>query len=307
MNTDPNWLLSTVVQSTAVFVAIVAGFIISRLLALSAERGGIQTKIRDIKLQMEIKKKNLESLKKRHLDWDAENFLENSDVLDLIIKSNGQISLTEALKKVTTCNRSEDELNPYWIDAITITKNAYHILEENFSKLEGIEDLDVLLKNLGLDLSSYRLKIYHRFFDQLLEYRKRRNPIGLIMDPIMAFKMPDISTADEINRYRILERDIENFERDNNALVTQLSDLEVQLTQLGQPRGIKLGIIFLAYFSLVGIVIPVFLLPYPPEQFTLTHKWSIFLLFFSGLLFFFIYLFTLIRQLAETSDSDNSS
>jgi len=37
----PNSLLSTVVQSAATFVAIAAGFIISRLLALSAERSGL--------------------------------------------------------------------------------------------------------------------------------------------------------------------------------------------------------------------------------------------------------------------------
>ena len=41
MYTDPNSLLSTVVQSAATFVAIAARFIISRLLALSAERSGL--------------------------------------------------------------------------------------------------------------------------------------------------------------------------------------------------------------------------------------------------------------------------
>lgn len=305
---DPNWLLSTVVQSAAAFVAIVSGFIISRLLALSTERGGLQKKVRDIKLQLVIKKQNLDILEKRLLKWDAENFLEDSDVLDMIIKSDGQISLAEAMRGVTGYNRCEDELRPYWDEAITVTENAFRIVKDKFSELKKSEDIDVFLKNLGLNLSSYRLKIYRRIYDHnLSEYEKKQNPFGAMRYSIASIEIPDISTADELNRYRTLGKDIETIGRDKNALETQLSDLEVQLKQLGQPKGVKLGIIFLAYFSLVGIVIPVFLLPFPPEQFTSTHKWVIFLLFISGLLFFFIYLFKLVRQLAETSNANKSA
>ena len=57
----------------------------------------------------------------------------------------------------------------------------------------------------------------------------------------------------------------------------------------------------------MGIVIPVFLLPFPVDQLTPVYKWFIFLLFVSGLLFFFIYLFILIRQLAEKSGSEKSA
>jgi hypothetical protein len=308
MITDPNWLLSTVVQSAAAFVAIVAGFIISRLLSLSAERSSLQAKVRDIKLQLGIKIKNLDELEKRLLEWDAEDFLEGSDVLDLITESGGQISLAETMKRVTGYSRSEEELRPYWDEAITVTQNAFQIVKDKFSELLDSEDIDVFLKNLGVNISSYRLKIYHRVFGKILnEYEKRRNPLGAMMSSISSFNMPDIRTVDEISRYRTLEQDIETIGREKNALETQLTDLEIQLKQLGQPQGVKLGIIFLAYFSLVGIVVPVFLLPFPPEKFTSTHKWIIFLLFISGLVFFFVYLFKLVRQLTETSNADKKA
>jgi hypothetical protein len=307
---DPNWLLSTIVQSAAAFVAIVAGFIISRLLALSAERSSLQAKVRDIKIQIGIKKQNLDVLEKQLLEWDAENFLKDSDVLDMIIESGGQISLAETMKRKTGCKRSEDELRPYWDEAITVTKNAFQIVKDKFSELAESGDIDIFLKNLGLNLYSYRQKIYFRVFGQISkEYEKRRNPFGVMMNSISSISMPDngIRSLDEINRYRSLEQDTETIGRDKNALETQLTDLEVQLKQFGRPKGVKLGIIFLAYFSFVGIVIPVFLLPFPPEQFTLTLKWGIFLLFISGLVFFFIYLFELVRQLAETSNADKST
>src|SRR3990172_2934199 len=163
--TDPNWLLSTVVQSAAAFVAIVAGFIISRLLALSSERGGFQARIRDVKLQVNIKKENIDVLEKRLLTWDAEEFLEDSNVVDKIIESEGQISLVDAMKQVTYLNRSEDELRPYWEDAIKVTKEAFHLVEENLTEfLVESENFEVLLKNLGVNISSYRLKIYQQVF-----------------------------------------------------------------------------------------------------------------------------------------------
>jgi hypothetical protein len=308
MITDPNWLLSTVVQSAAAFVAIVAGFIISRLLSLSAEKSGLQTKVRDIKLQLEIKKKILDELKQRLLEWDAENFLEDSDVLDLIIASGGKISLTEAMKRTTNHSRSEEELRPYWDEAIKVVQNAFQIVSENFSKLVNSDEFDVFLNNHGINTSSYRLKIYYRVFGKIqTEYEKRHNPLVAGINLKTLFRMPDIRSADEINRYRFCEQDIESIGRDKNALEIQLTDLEDHLKQFGQPQGVKLGIFFLAYFSLVGIVIPVFLLPFPPDQFTITLKWSIFLLFISGLVFFFIYLFKLVQQLSETSTTDKST
>jgi hypothetical protein len=137
--TDPNWLLSTVVQSAAVFVAIIAGFIISRLLALSAERGGLQTRVRDIKLQLAIKKQNIDVLEHRLLEWDAEDFLEDSDVLNMIIKSGGQISLVDAMKQVMGHNRSEDELRTYWDEAITVTINAFHLIKEKLPEFVSVQ------------------------------------------------------------------------------------------------------------------------------------------------------------------------
>jgi hypothetical protein len=307
--TDPNWLLSTIVQSSAAFVAIVAGFIISRLLALSSERSGIQARIRDLELQVSIKTENIDSLEKSLLTWDAEDFLEDSDVVDKIIESKGQISLTDAMKLVTYLNRSEDELRPYWEDAIKVTKEAFHLIEENLTEfLVESENFEVLLKNLGVNISSYRLKIYRQIFGfYLSEYEKRQNPFGAMMNSIANIRMPDFRSASEANSYETLKRDIENLKRDRSALDIQVSDLRIQLQQLGQPQGVTLGIIFLFYFSLVGIVVPILLMPFDTDKFTSYHKWAIIIFFVSGLIFFFVYLSKLVRQLVDKSNPNNTA
>lgn len=307
--TDPNWLLSTIVQSSAAFIAIVAGFIISRLLALSSERSGIQTRIRDLELQLNIKKENIDALEKNLLTWDAEDFLENSDVVDKIIESKGQVSLADAMKLVTYLNRSEDELRLYWEDAIKVTKDAFHLIEENLTEfLVESENFEVLLKNLGVNISSYRLKIYREIFDfYLREYEKSQNLFGAMMNSIANIRMPDFRSVSETNSYETLKRDTENLKRDKNALEIQVADLRIQSQQLGQPQGVTLGIVFLFYFSLVGIVVPILLMPFAIDKFTSYHKWAIITLFVSGLIFFFVYLSKLVRQLADKSNTNNTA
>ena len=53
MEPDPNWLLSTTAQSSAALVAIVGGFLLSRILALATERNGLA--LREAQLRDEVK------------------------------------------------------------------------------------------------------------------------------------------------------------------------------------------------------------------------------------------------------------
>ena len=48
MDADPNWLLSTTVQSTAALVGIVGGLLISRLVSLSSERAGLMRRLQAV-------------------------------------------------------------------------------------------------------------------------------------------------------------------------------------------------------------------------------------------------------------------
>jgi cell division protein FtsL len=241
---------------------------------------------------------------------DVFDFLEDADVFDKIIKYKGEISLIDAMKGVTGHPRTEDEIRPYWEKTIAATKNAFRLLNEHFSELpKKFEDLDFFLRDLGLKLSPHESKIYQRvYFILLSEYEKKHNLVLSIRDLVdTGFILPNYPSEDKLNRYRLLQRDIESLEQDKSALNTQVSDLKSQLRNFGKPQGVTFGIVILAYFSLVGIVVPLFLLPSTTDQFTSIHKWIIFGLFVSALLLFFFYLFTLVRQLTKQSNSDPSA
>jgi len=93
---DLNWLFSTIVQSAAALVAIVAGFIVSRLLALSAELSTIRSRLRDVDLQLKSKQEEYANIEDRILRRDARSFVGES--LFDFVKSRGDLDLHEAIR-----------------------------------------------------------------------------------------------------------------------------------------------------------------------------------------------------------------
>ncbi len=71
MTTDPNWLYSTIAQSSAAIVAIVGGFITATVLMLTAEKRSLVTQVSD-------KKRMLDSLAQS----DDDMMMPNVIVLD---------------------------------------------------------------------------------------------------------------------------------------------------------------------------------------------------------------------------------
>ena len=50
---NPNWLLATMAQSAAALVAIVGGFLVSRVVTLSSERQGLEQRGRELEQRMQ--------------------------------------------------------------------------------------------------------------------------------------------------------------------------------------------------------------------------------------------------------------
>ena len=71
MTTDPNWLYSTIAQSSAAIVAIIGGFITATVLMLTAEKRSLVTQVSD-------KRKKLDSLGRSN----AEEVIPNIIALD---------------------------------------------------------------------------------------------------------------------------------------------------------------------------------------------------------------------------------
>ena len=69
--TDPNWLLATMAQSAAALVAIIGGFLVSRVITLSTERRGLDRRVREMRESAEDKRKLLSDARqsRREVSW----------------------------------------------------------------------------------------------------------------------------------------------------------------------------------------------------------------------------------------------
>lgn len=105
---DPNWLFSTTAQSAAALVAIVGGFLVSRVLGLNTERERLLRKYRELRSRAQILGFSYQRLHEERLAVSKEWFLEAH--LGKIFDSRGQVSAAELLDDRIPIGSSEEEM-----------------------------------------------------------------------------------------------------------------------------------------------------------------------------------------------------
>jgi hypothetical protein len=74
---DLNTLISNIVTSTAALVAIIGGFLISRvIITLSSEKTGVKRKLNEVKNGVFAKEEMFKKIEQDILDEDAEDFID---------------------------------------------------------------------------------------------------------------------------------------------------------------------------------------------------------------------------------------
>ena len=76
--TDPNWLLATMAQSAAALVAIVGGFLVSRVVTLASEREGLEQRARDLERQRQDQAERLGEAHHLRQDTCWEQFVDRA-------------------------------------------------------------------------------------------------------------------------------------------------------------------------------------------------------------------------------------
>jgi hypothetical protein len=302
MATDPNWLFSTAAQSAAALVAIIAGFIVSRLLALSADRNSLQSRLTEIDLEIASTRRELKPIKRKILESDADDFIQ--EVFDQILSSKGEIKLEDAMATIGRPQTlSEAELRPFWDDIMESTKEAFIKVREylfgNTSK-----DLNEYLEEAGLEESNKQW-IHRRIFEHVEDeiertkmtvLNERFSVSGLLgggFGESGRYRLPEIQLPN--NKYSQWSRDAELLERQLSKLEASRERVDSQVRNFAKPTGLWFGFVTLVYFSLVGIIFPLVLMAYKSQGYSRT----VLFLFASALVIFFTFLSYLARQLSR--------
>lgn len=263
-------------------MAIIGGFLVSRVIAIASEQAGVQRKMREINNEIQTKVGYGDIILEYLHNIDISNFIEDRNVIRGLLEGK---SLEEIFKEQKTKSVSIAQLRPH------------------FEQLEEI--LEEILDAKETTLADLKEK-------QPLKHPKKERWYTLVLAGIdaMAYESPvtsllaggmNIPTPKIDKEYQEKEKMVSQFETELTILSAQKEEQKRILEDFGKPKYVTSGLIVLAYAAAVGIIYPSILLPYPKDTYDdhLT-KWWILGLFFSHIVAIFGYLFMAMRGLSRT-------
>lgn len=291
--TDPNWLLSTAAQSGAALVAIVGGFLVSRLVTLSAEREGIKRRLREVRETRALTETHLDAVSAErdrvYRKWFREHHLD--DVLTAL-GAVEPATLLAWMPRGSTQEQMELEAEALVMEV----REAAEAITTMYDSAKSPPDEVSLLRADGLVVPEHLEAIYEGVARIIAKQRRPRSSWGMGYEGLvlpslvprsdLAYQRPDTN----VQREQQLRGEVELLASDETRLVEALSSVE-------RPRFLRLGLGSFIYFALVGVLVPVVLMSLRPVPDALAARLVVALLFGSGLLSVVVYLVVALRDL----------
>lgn len=285
-------------------VAIIGGFLISRVIFLSSERNSIERRLCEIQNDLLAKEDMLKKYNLLLLEEDIEDFIRNNYKKILLEDKTLEQILNEDDSTILTT----EEVRPYVGELKEILEDILSMIKKSNCDYipQDFKEFMKIAEELRSPNITYRKEWYELVFDVVLELipeEKPDNPWGFNFQvPIESLKLPHITSQVEIQAYRDKVRERDRLENEIHILKLQKCEQEKILGDYGKPIGLWSGLLVLAYACFVGIVYPSTLLPYPEQVYNdILTKWVILSLFFSQLLVLFIYLALSMYKLTKTN------
>ncbi|TFJ93138.1 hypothetical protein [Lentibacillus salicampi] len=292
---DLNILISSIIAATAALVAIIGGFLVSRVISLSSERSTIERRLREINNDISVKEEMYERSNAALLEEDANDFITEHHE-DLILTDK---SIEQLINESDYNGFTKAKLDPFIKQFNSVKDEVITIIQKHEgSTIPGDFD-DIITGKSDLsnpDKKSWYELIYDVVYKNLPE-EKPANRFGIPHFTPPSFDFPAIKPAGEYQRYRDMVKECDQLADDLRALRAQKKEQQKILDDYGTPHGMWGGLGVLIYACVVGIAYPSTLLPYPADYYDdVETKWFLLILFFSELIVLFVYLaFSLYR------------
>jgi hypothetical protein len=289
---DPNWLLSTTSQSAAAIVAIVGGFLVSRVIGLTAERNALNARRDETQAALDHARSQLDEAEERLLRLDIADFLDLA--VKALLEEESYPPIEEMVAKVEYQARSPDELSADYKKVVALVKDARERIRQSWQRLQSFPR----------DYEDYRGQsgdredpedawgIHQDLFDAEMSTRaSERGPFG----PFQAIKfdlgslitppaMRAMQAQAEIERYRTAERAVEDLRIEVAGLTGQVDLIGQLIERVRLPRSIWWGYGVLVYLAVVGVLVPVTFLPKEASELSQVERYLVIGLFSSGVL-----------------------
>ena len=276
--------LTTIAAASASFVAVLGGFIASKLISIDSERSENLDRIKEIDEEIEYRTQNMNS-RQQEIDED--------DATGFIFDNFGDFMSCQSLESVYTNSEhpyiSFDALLPFWEKANEILKR---FKEKRYSG-EDVNGDDVPVEfanDFRNDDFSYAI------CKKIASYYKRRSrnsSAPMFVNPMLDFEPPRVVGAWYGKNVEIIREE----ENTIKWLELQRKQCETRRASLKKPKGVLWGIVIFALFSLLCIVAPLFITPFSTDSYAcfVIVKYGVLFVFTCGLSSVFGYLIWLLR------------
>jgi hypothetical protein len=293
-----------VAQSTAVLVAIVGGFLVSRLVSLSSERGELLHRRAELAARLELSHAAFADVYAERLAVSRETFRDRQ--LEVFVDQRGNVDVEAVLSDFTPIGSSADEMRPYAVELTDQVRDAFRRITQAFDDDEiPSSDLDELRNRIS-GIPNDQANVYSKVGKFLAD--ERRHDLGLLVNPLVHLSgIMGSSTIFWERQDTRISREAE-LRAQVSALVAEIQLIDEQADRFSRPQGVMAGIGVLAFFALMGVIYPMVVMatkPVPSDLSTRRLLVSAFIIGFITLLGYVVYYLRGVR-LHEEPRSDET-
>ncbi|WP_314191924.1 hypothetical protein [uncultured Arthrobacter sp.] len=272
---DPSTLLSALSQASAVLVAIIGGFLVSRLVAISSEREGIRRLVEAAAGRIGHIEADLKEARRTRLDR-AERYFYEVAVEKLL--ENPSLDLDALIQEHVARGTTEEEFKPYAVSLRQRVQDAVAGIKANLRKGDTTAlKLEDLVKR-GLAIQDADRDLY----EQAFKYQRARlpSPSAYAMlradslhdySSLAAALRPDWANAADLRRQDEEIRAEADLKTQLRAAVAERDRLNEELARVGKPEGVAAAMWMLGVLSL-GILIPLVMMAFEPKGLDVVPK-----------------------------------
>ena len=304
---DVNWLYSAAAQSAAAIVAILGGFITSRILMLNAEKRSLENQYSSAAKRAELLTEQQKEADDHYHTMKSDLFFYNiSDELrkadpmppfeDLVKQHQGSVVDIDPI----VLRREYDKLSKEILEARQFIENKYDLIEIGPS-------FNVWVNKHSIDVSGYNYDTLQKEYLRLQTEKEEAQKGGRLGSlwgstqfPLSLMIPPEIS----VYRQQVVDREIEKSLDRVRELRYQAEFAKAECGRLkalhdafSYPKNLRWGFLALVYFAVVGVAVPLFMLP--SEGYSPWSRYIVTGLFMTGLLAVLVYIWNQLNELLK--------
>ena len=275
---DPNWFYSALAQSAAAIVGLIGAFVTSRVMMMASERSRIEKRINE--LNAEIKELERQNAPRLEYIEEVDRKDDEESVDNFLIAKKPELDL----ENLPTYDKMRKEL---------LEEGRIRIPDEKFDSMFK-EGYNALIEMIRLEKEEVAPPKHISGLGGLLQ--------GIQLPDLTNLSTPRLLRSAPDPRYNKYQEIIRKNDTEISYKNAKIQELQHQVSQIILPEHFK-GLIFsLIYFTMVGVILPLYLLPITPEQ-HLVWKPIVLVFFITGLFAVFLYIIIEIKYITKKTNN----